>query len=101
MQSGHLHAKIDVEQLCIFNIVFPAVEGDVRLVARRELNGYVIGALQVYIDGAFGTVCGAGVGNALANVACRQLGFIGGGLSPFADEALTEAELMVCQHLQA
>ena len=70
-------------------------EGDLRLVARRELNGYVIGALQVFVDGAFGTVCGERFSNVEADVACRQLGFAGGGISPFADEALTEAELLV------
>lgn len=72
-----------------------AEEGDLRLVARRELNGYTVGALQAFVGGAFGTVCGAFFSNSEADVACRQLGFVGGGISPFADEALTEAELVV------
>lgn len=72
-----------------------AVDGDLRPVSRRELNGYAIGALQVFIDGTFGTVCGASFSNVIADVACRQLGFAGGGISPFADETLTQAELQV------
>lgn len=77
-----------------------AVEGGLRLVTRRELNGYAIGALQVFADGAFGTVCGAFFSNVEADVACRKLGFSGGGTSPFADEALTQAELLVCPCMQ-
>lgn len=72
-----------------------AEEGDLRLVSRREANGYVIGAVQVFLDGAFGTVCGALFNNVNADVACRQLGFVGGGISPFVDAVLTDAELKV------
>ena len=74
-----------------------AEEGDLRLLDQVEVNGYVTGALQVFRDGDFGTVCTAGFRDAEAQVACRQLGFIGGGFLQFArpSPGLTDAQLQV------
>ena len=38
------------------------------------------GILEVYLYGAWGTVCRSGFDQAAANVACRELGYPGGGL---------------------
>eukprot|EP00892_Ulva_mutabilis_P008281 jgi/Ulvmu1/5825/UM025_0082.1 len=61
-----------------------AEEGDLRLVARVDINGYATGALQVFLDGAFGAVCANEFDPADANVAFRQMGFIGGTTLPLA-----------------
>eukprot|EP00892_Ulva_mutabilis_P008273 jgi/Ulvmu1/5818/UM025_0075.1 len=62
-----------------------AEEGDLRLVARVDVNGYATGALQVFLDGAFGAVCVSDTFSpADADVACRQMGFIGGTSIPLA-----------------
>lgn len=55
-----------------------AEEGDLRLVARVDINGFATGALQVYVGGAFGAVCNSGFSHTEAAVACRQLGFVSG-----------------------
>lgn len=59
-------------------------EGDVRLVDRVDVNGFVTGALQVYCDGAWGAVCTSNFNDPDATVACRQLGFPTGMLLPQA-----------------
>lgn len=63
--------------------------------ARRHVNGYTVGALQIFIDGAFGAVCGASLLSTDAGVACRQMGFVGGGRVVLAQEVLSDAELQV------
>lgn len=55
-----------------------AGEGELRIVDRLEVNGFVTGALQVFLDGEFGAVCSKGFDSIDADVACRQMGFIGG-----------------------
>jgi len=55
-----------------------ADEGDLRLVGRVDVNGFVTGALQVFLNGAYGAVCSKGFDAVDADVACRQMGFIGG-----------------------
>eukprot|EP00892_Ulva_mutabilis_P005578 jgi/Ulvmu1/3392/UM016_0008.1 len=62
----------------------PSEEGDLRLVSRVDINGFATGALQVFHNGAFGAVCDNQFGPAEADVACRQLGFIGGADLPLA-----------------
>lgn len=53
-------------------------EGELRLVARVDVNDYAIGALQVFLRGAWGAVCTSHFDNRDAMVACRQLGFSSG-----------------------
>lgn len=55
-----------------------AEEGSLRLVGRVDINGFATGAVQVFHDGAFGAVCVEGFDAAAADVACRQMGFVGG-----------------------
>lgn len=57
------------------------------------------GSLQVFRAGAFGTVCAAGFRDKDAQVACRQLGFLGGGFLPFALSAFSDEELEVLLRL--
>eukprot|EP00892_Ulva_mutabilis_P012292 jgi/Ulvmu1/9435/UM051_0063.1 len=59
-------------------------EGDLRLAGRVDINGYATGALHVFLDGAFGAVCVNEFGPADADVACRQMGFVGGTAVPLA-----------------
>lgn len=61
-----------------------AEEGNLRLVGRVDINGFATGAIQIFLDGAFGAVCNTNFGPAEADVACRQLGFVGGTYLPFA-----------------
>ena len=84
LQSGvHVHA---------------ALEGDVRLVARVEVNGFVTGGIQVFRNGGFGAVCDQEFGDEGAVVACRQLGFESGRFLPFAniprDDDLAEVPIL-------
>eukprot|EP00892_Ulva_mutabilis_P004962 jgi/Ulvmu1/2838/UM144_0002.1 len=72
---------------------FSAEEGDLRIVGQVEVNGYITGALQVFLNGAFGAVCTTGFDPLDANVACRQMGFIGGTAIPTAiDRRQSEQE---------
>ena len=50
-------------------------EGAARLVSRVDVNGFATGAVQVFCEGAWGTVCNSRFGERDAAVACRQLGF--------------------------
>ena len=59
-------------------------DGDLRIVDTLERNGFITGALQVFIDGAFGAVCTSSFDPVDADVACRQLGFLGGTALPLA-----------------
>lgn len=59
-----------------------AEEGDLRLAGQVEINGFVTGALQVFIGGAFGAVCFTTFDSTDADVACRQMGFVGGAYVP-------------------
>ena len=43
--------------------------------SRVDVNGFATGALQVFCEGAWGTVCTSRFGDKDAAVACRQLGF--------------------------
>lgn len=61
-------------------------EGEVRLVNQVDVNGYVTGTLQVYVEGAWGAVCTAGFDAPDARVACRQLGFASGLVMPRDNE---------------
>eukprot|EP00892_Ulva_mutabilis_P005581 jgi/Ulvmu1/3395/UM016_0011.1 len=61
-----------------------ADEGDLRLVSRVDINGFATGSLQVFHNGAFGAVCENQFGATEADVACRQLGFVGGTSLPLA-----------------
>lgn len=49
-----------------------------------EVNGFATGALQVFLDGAFGAVCAPSFDSIDAGVACRQLGFADGVAAPLA-----------------
>jgi hypothetical protein len=53
-------------------------EGALRLVDTVDVYGFTTGVVQVYIDGAWGTVCNQGFEQADAQVACKQLGFAHG-----------------------
>lgn len=55
-----------------------------RLVGRMDVNGFVTGALQIFVDGAFGAICSTSFGLPDADVACRQMGFVGGAFLPLA-----------------
>lgn len=68
-------------------------EGDLRLVDRVDINGFATGALQVFLDGAFGAVCGVSFGPKEADVACRQLGFVGGTNLPLALDILLQDQI--------
>lgn len=57
-------------------------EGQLRLVSRVDINGFATGALQVVVNGEYGAVCSQSFGGAEADVACRQLGFLGGSALP-------------------
>ena len=46
--------------------------------SRVDVNGFATGALQVFIEGAWGAVCSSNFDNVDAAVACRQLGFSAG-----------------------
>lgn len=71
-------------------------EGDLRLVRNSPAvggAGFVSGALQVFLDGAYGAVCTTNFEDTDADVACRQLGFVGGtsgGEFVLADTELTD-----------
>ena len=52
-----------------------------RLASPVESNGFMTGALQVLLDGEFGSVCNAVFDSDDATVACRQLGFAEGGFA--------------------
>lgn len=43
--------------------------GDVRLVARVDVNGFATGGLEVFLNGGFGSVCPEDIGVAEATVA--------------------------------
>ena len=60
-------------------------EGALRLVSRVDVNGFATGAVQVFMDGAWGAVCTAGFDDVDAAVACRQLGFTAGLRLPLDD----------------
>eukprot|EP00892_Ulva_mutabilis_P005495 jgi/Ulvmu1/3317/UM154_0009.1 len=68
-------------------------DGDLRLLDKVEINGYVTGGLQLSRDGAFGFVCNS-LRNMEADVACRELGFVGGAALPQAafSRPLTDPE---------
>ena len=77
---------------------YAAQEGDARLVARVEVNGFVTGGVQVFRNGGFGAVCDQEFGDEEATVACRQLGFESGRNLPFAniprDDVLAEVPIL-------
>jgi hypothetical protein len=65
--------------------------------------------VELFVNGAFGTVCDDGFGNEEARVVCRELGFADGvfsGNSPGFGEILldnvvcsgTESSLLQCSH---
>jgi hypothetical protein len=79
-------------------------DGDIRLV-----GGASSGRLEIFFNGAFGTVCDDGFGAEEARVACRELGFADGvfsGNSVGSGEILldnvecigTEGSLLQCSH---
>lgn len=49
-----------------------------------DVNGFATGALQVFLNGAFGAVCAPSFDSTDAGVACRQLGFADGVAAPLA-----------------
>lgn len=55
-----------------------------RLVGRLDINGYATGALQVFHGREWGAVCSNTFENTDADVACRQMGFVGGTYLPLA-----------------
>lgn len=59
-----------------------ANDGDLRLVRQHlsAVTGFVTGALQIFLEGDFGAVCSNRVGPTDAEVACRQMGFVGGAI---------------------
>ena len=59
-------------------------EWDLRLADRLDINGYATGAVQVFHNGAWGAVCSNTFDASAAQVACRQMGFIGGRMLPLA-----------------
>lgn len=80
--------------------MFPE-EGDLRLAGRVDINGFATGALQVFIDGGFGGVCINNFGARDADVACRQMGFVGGAyLDNAVDPDQVAASTEVCLVLQ-
>lgn len=81
--SKLIHATASYIEVCTNDDLLCA-EGDLRIVDREERNGYVSGALQVFIDGAFGAICSSSFDPVDAGVACRQLGFVGGTALPLA-----------------
>ncbi len=51
--------------------------GDVRLVDLSGSTATIVGRLEVYYNGQWGTVCEHNFGTNDGRVACRQLGFLG------------------------
>lgn len=83
---------VDPRQDCL------CAEGDLRIVDRLDVNGFVTGALQVYQDGVFGAVCASSFDPVDGDVACRQLGFAAGTALPLAidrrDPIITDPPLV-------
>lgn len=52
-----------------------AVDGDVRLVGKRTIGNWAVGALEMFFEGSWGHVCRTLFEGADADVACRQLGY--------------------------
>ena len=78
-------------------------EGDLRLVRREDGNGFATGALQIFHDGAFGAICSNSFNEIAADVACRQLGFLGGTIAPNARSSLLqgpERDQLIKVHVQ-
>ena len=75
-------------------------EGGLTLVGRVDVNGFATGALQVYMDGAYGAVCSTFFSPEDADVACQQMGFVGGTYLPNAisgdDPVERRDQLHVC-----
>ena len=58
-------------------------EGDVRLVAERDVANWVLGRPQIFIEGSWQQICAAGFDERDSNVVCRQLGYSAGTVLPF------------------
>ena len=53
-------------------------QGSLRLVGSSRSSSYLYaGRLEIYVSGEWGTICDDGWGNNEANVACKQMGFVG------------------------
>ena len=74
-------------------------EGDVRLVAERDVANWVLGRPQILINGTWQQICAAGFDGSDSDVVCRQLGYGAGTVLPFfnvpRDESDNEESLPV------
>lgn len=77
--GGGQYATCNMPQLCCLLVV---EEGDLRLVEQSTVANWQMGRLEVFFQGSWSQVCAGGFGGADANVACRQLGFSAGTVSP-------------------
>ena len=83
-ETVNVNVNVNANNLSDMSELCHPEEGDLRLVDRLDINGFATGALQVFIDGAFGAVCNTLFGPLDAEVACRQMGFAGGTDLPLA-----------------
>lgn len=59
-----------------------------RLVEGTTVANWQLGRLEIFVEGSWGQVCAIGFGAADADVACRQLGFGAGAVSPSGERGM-------------
>ena len=59
-----------------------AVDGDVRLVEEREVDNWVVGRPQIFVEGQWLQICAAGFNRVEADIVCGQLGHGAGTVLP-------------------
>jgi len=64
----------------------------VRLVARREVENWVEGRPQIFLEGEWMQICAAGFNRVEADIVCGQLGYGAGTVLPFFDVPLEDPD---------
>ena len=82
--GGDCDAVFHLLSCCLLILGTPILfEGDVRLVAERDVANWVLGRPQIFINGTWQQICAAGFDERDSNVVCRQLGYGAGTVLPF------------------